>query len=151
MYNREPDCLSEGSPPGSPSRGGDVAAYVKDINQPSLPTPFYSVFLSVSVFKTLSTLFHSINSHDNSPLSHCSSSLISALLDLSTKYLLRKVSLSRDIILCGLLGLKHQLTNFQKVGFAVFKVKITKKNHIIRLLLSYMCSELLILLQLNLV
>ena len=28
---------------GSPSRGGDVAAYVFDINQPGLPTSFYSV------------------------------------------------------------------------------------------------------------
>ena len=32
-------------PTGSPSRGGDVAVYVFDINQPSLPTPFCSVFL----------------------------------------------------------------------------------------------------------
>ena len=45
--------------------------YVKeDINQPSLPTPFYSVLASVSVFMTLSTVFYSINSHDNSPFSH---------------------------------------------------------------------------------
>ena len=27
----------------SPSRGGDVVVYVKDIHQPSLPTPFCSV------------------------------------------------------------------------------------------------------------
>ena len=27
-------------PTGSPSRGGGVAVYVFDINQPSLPTPF---------------------------------------------------------------------------------------------------------------
>ena len=57
-------------PAGSPSRGGDVAACVFDINQPSLPTPFYSVLVSVSVFMALSTVFHSINSPDNSPLSH---------------------------------------------------------------------------------
>ena len=54
----------------SPSRGGDVAAYVFNISQPSLPTPFYSVLVSVSVFVALSTVFHSINSPDNSPLSH---------------------------------------------------------------------------------
>ena len=36
-------------PVGSPSRAGDVAVYVLDINQPSSPTPFYSVLLSVSV------------------------------------------------------------------------------------------------------
>ena len=54
----------------SPSRGGDVAVDVFDINQPSLPTPFYSVLVSISVFVALSTVFHSINSPDNSPLSH---------------------------------------------------------------------------------
>ena len=31
---------------------------------------FYSLLVSVSVFKALSTLFHSVNSPDNSPLSH---------------------------------------------------------------------------------
>ena len=48
-------------------RGGDVAVYVFDINQPSLPTPFY---VCISVFLALSTVFHSINSPDNSQLSH---------------------------------------------------------------------------------
>ena len=52
------------------TRGGDVVVSVKDINQPSLPTPFYSVLVSVSVFIALSTVFASINSPDNSPLSH---------------------------------------------------------------------------------
>ena len=55
---------------GSPSRGGDVAVDVFDINQPSLPTPFYSVLVSVSVFMALSTVFHSVNCSDKSPLSH---------------------------------------------------------------------------------
>ena len=32
---------------GSPSRGGDVKIYVCDMNQPSLPTPFYSVLVSI--------------------------------------------------------------------------------------------------------
>ena len=44
--------------------------YVSDINQPSLPNPFYSVLVSVSVFIALSTVFHPINSPDDSPLSH---------------------------------------------------------------------------------
>ena len=58
-------------PTGSPSRGGDVAVYVFDIiNQLSLLTPFYSVLVSVSVFVALSTVFHFINSHKNSPFSH---------------------------------------------------------------------------------
>ena len=56
-------------PGGSHSRGGDVAVYVVDINQPSLPTPFYSVLVSVHVFLVLSTVFHSINPPDNSLLS----------------------------------------------------------------------------------
>ena len=54
---------------GSSSRGGDVTVYVFDINQPSLPTPFYSILVSISVFMALSTAFRSINSPDNSPLS----------------------------------------------------------------------------------
>ena len=44
--------------------------FMSDINQPGLPTPFCSVLVSVSVFMTLSAVFHSINSPDNSPLSH---------------------------------------------------------------------------------
>ena len=36
----------------------------------SLPTPIYFVLTSSSVFMALSTIFHSINSPDNSPLSH---------------------------------------------------------------------------------
>ena len=55
---------------GSPSRGGDVAVYVFDINQPSLPTPFYSCLVSLSVLIALSTVFHYMTSPDNSPLSH---------------------------------------------------------------------------------
>ena len=57
-------------PTGLSSRGGDVAVYVFDIYRPSWPTPFYSVLVSVSVFMTLSTVFHSMHSPDNSPLSH---------------------------------------------------------------------------------
>ena len=57
-------------PQGSPSCGGSVADYVFDINQLSLPTPFYSALVSVSVFMILSTLFHSINSPNKYPLSH---------------------------------------------------------------------------------
>ena len=55
---------------GSPSRGGDVAVYAFDINQPSLPIPFYSVLVSISVLVALSTVFHSINSPYKYPLSH---------------------------------------------------------------------------------
>ena len=57
-------------PTGSPSRGGDVTVSVKDVIQPSLPTPFYSVLVSISAFMALSTAFHSMNSPDNSPFSH---------------------------------------------------------------------------------
>ena len=55
-------------PTGSPSRGGNVTVYVTD--QPSLPTPLYSVLVSISVFMALSTVYHSINSSDNSTFSH---------------------------------------------------------------------------------
>ena len=48
----------------------DAAVDVFDINQPSLPTPLSSVLVSVSVFTPLSTVFHSINSPDKSPLFH---------------------------------------------------------------------------------
>ena len=54
----------------SPSRGEDVTVYVFDMNQTSLPTPFYSVLVSNSVFIALSTAFNSINSPDISPSSH---------------------------------------------------------------------------------
>ena len=79
---------------GSPSRGGDVAVYVFDINQPSLSTPFCTVLVSVSVFKALSTVFPSINSPDNSPLSH---SVLQVLLLPSWSFPLY----SPDVILCG--------------------------------------------------
>ena len=57
-------CL--GAPAGSQLRDGDVAVYVFDVNQPSLPTPFNSVLVSVSFFTALSTVFHSTNSPDSS-------------------------------------------------------------------------------------
>ena len=57
-------------PAGSPSDGGDVTVYVYDISQPSLPTPFYSVLVSISVFMALSPAFHSINFPYNSPFSY---------------------------------------------------------------------------------
>ena len=73
-------------PTGSPSRDRDVALYVFEINQLSLPTPFfYSVLASFSVFMAPLTVFHSVSSPDNCPLS---SGLMSTLLILSTVYLL---------------------------------------------------------------
>ena len=86
-------------PSGSPSRCRDVTVYIPDINQPSLPPPFYSALVSASVLMAYSTVFHSINSSDNSPLSH--SVLISAVLVLSTIYLFMTVSLSPDVLPCG--------------------------------------------------
>ena len=55
---------------GSASLGGDVAIDVFDRNQPSSPTPLYSVLVSISVFMVLSTVFHSLNYPDNSLLFH---------------------------------------------------------------------------------
>ena len=54
--------------------------------------------------------FHKF-SRQVSAFSPCSSGLISALLVLSTVLFLMKVLLSPDVILCGRLGLKQQLTN----------------------------------------
>ena len=62
--------LSSEVPAGSSSRGGDVEVCAFDINQPSLPIPFYSVLVSVSAFMALSTVFYSKHFRDNSPLSH---------------------------------------------------------------------------------
>ena len=99
-------------PSDSPSRGGDVAVYFSEVNQPNLPTPFYSVLVSVSVFLALSTVFHFISSPDISPLSRCVLPVLfrphSAL---SIIHLFMKVSLSPHVILCGWLALKHQLRN----------------------------------------
>ena len=98
-------------PAGSPSRGEDVAVYVLDINQLSLPTPFHSVLVCISVFMTLSTVFQPINSPDKSPVSR---SVLPVLFlpnwSFQLQYLFLKVSFSPNVILCGWLGLKHQLT-----------------------------------------
>ena len=51
-------------------RGGDVAIFVLEKNQPSLPTPFYFVVVSITVFRALSFAFQSKNSPDNSPFSY---------------------------------------------------------------------------------
>ena len=68
--------LSPPLPPSSPSCGGDVAVYVFDIKVQSLPTPFYYVLESISIFVALSTVLHSVNSPDGSPLSHSALSVI---------------------------------------------------------------------------
>ena len=57
-------------PESSLSCDGDVAVYVFNKNRLSLPTPFYSFLMSVSVIMALSAVFHLINSPNNSPLSH---------------------------------------------------------------------------------
>ena len=44
-----------------------ILPFMLDINQPSLPTPFYSVLVPISVFMALSTVFNFLNSPDNSP------------------------------------------------------------------------------------
>ena len=54
-------CLHFVVPACSPSRGEDVTVYALFL---------YSVLVSVSVLMAFSTVFHSINSPDNSSLSH---------------------------------------------------------------------------------
>ena len=71
-------------PAGSPSRGGEVVVCVFDINQPSLPSPFYSVLVSVSVFMALTCIsFHKF-SRQLSTFSLCPFGPVSPLLVLPT-------------------------------------------------------------------
>ena len=70
-------------PVGSPSRGGDVAVYVLDINQASLPTPFYSVLFLLFYYCVYFCLYASFNcisfheiSRQFSTFSLCTSRLI---------------------------------------------------------------------------
>ena len=106
-----PNCCSE-VPTGSPSRSGDVTIHVCDINLPSLPIPF---LFGSCVYFCLYGPFNCISFHkfswQLSVFSLCFSSLISALLVLSTICLSMKVSFSPDIIFSGWLGSKHRLTN----------------------------------------
>ena len=104
-------------PTGSPSRGWDVAVYVFDIHQPSLPLLFfYSVLVSVSVFMALSTVFHSIDSPNNSPLSH---SVLPVLFlpcwSIQLSFIVIFISLDESLLqpshnLLWLTGLTYQLT-----------------------------------------
>ena len=73
--------------------------FMYDINQLSLPTPFYSVLMSISVFIALSTVFHFINSPDNSPFSHAVLPVLS--FSFSAIYPFMKVSFSPDVIPSG--------------------------------------------------
>ena len=95
-------------PAGTPSRGGDVMVYVTDTKLTKLAHSF--LFCSCVCF-CLYGPFNSISFHKFSRqlfvFSLCSSGLHSALMVLSTIYLFMKVSLSPDVIPCGLLGLKH--------------------------------------------
>ena len=84
---RKPVCVIPHVPVSTPSRGGYVTVHVFDINHLSLPTPFYSVLVSVSAFMALSTVFHSINLLTILRFSLCSCDLISALLVLSAIYI----------------------------------------------------------------
>ena len=43
--------------------------FMSEINQPSLLTLFDCVLVPISVYIALSSVFHSVNSHDNSPQS----------------------------------------------------------------------------------
>ena len=70
-----------------------------------------SVLVSISVFVALSTVFHSINSPDNSLFSHSVLPVVSLPYWSFQLRLFMKVSPSPDIIPSGWLGSKHQLTN----------------------------------------
>ena len=63
------------------------------------------------------------------PTNSCS--LISVLLVLSTIHLFMKVSFSPDVILCGWLGLKQQLTNFVLVISCTWLSGVSKLSYTI--------------------
>ena len=119
-------------PAGSPSRGGDVTVFVWNkptelahcflfrycicfcLYDPFNYNLFHKFSLQLSLFSlcssglvsaslVLSTVFHSINSPDNSPFSH------SVLPVFSLPYWSFQLH-SPDVILCGRLGSKHQPT-----------------------------------------
>ena len=101
-------------PTGPPSRGGGVAVYVFDKQNKKLfkkkksLQPPYSVLVSFSVFMALSTVFHSIYSLDNCPLSHFVLPVLFLPCWTFQLYIpFIKVSLSPDIILCGWLLTNH--------------------------------------------
>ena len=89
-------------PVNSPSCGGDV---VVELAHSFL---FYSC-VSFSLYGSFNCISFHRFSRQLSAFSVCSSSLNSVLLVLLPIYLLVKVSRSPDIILCGWLGVKHQL------------------------------------------
>ena len=89
---------------------GNVTVYVLNINPPSLPTTFILFFCPFLSLWPVCISFHEF-SRQLSTFSLCSTELISAFMILVTTCLFMKVLLSPDIILCGWLGLKRQLTN----------------------------------------
>ena len=83
----------------------------KDMNQPSLPTSFYSVLVSLlSLYGPFNGTSFQKFSRKPSTFLLCSSGLISALLVLSTIYLFVDVSgnpINSDVVPGGSLGSKH--------------------------------------------
>ena len=98
-------------PTGSPSRGGDVTVYVLGISQPSFPHLLRCFCVYLGLYGPFNCISFHKSSRQLSAFSLCSSSLICALLVLSTIYVFLKVSFSPDIIHSGWLGSKHQWTN----------------------------------------
>ena len=83
-------------------------------HKPTELAHFFSFFFSALVLFCLYGPFNCILirkfSRQLSAFTLCSSGLISAWMVFSTIYLFVKISFSPDVIFCGWLGLKHQLT-----------------------------------------
>ena len=86
---------------GSPSCGWDVAVFVFDMNQTSLPTQFYSVRVYFCLYGPFNHISFHRFSRQLSAFSPYSSGPVSALWVHSTVDLFMEVSFSPDIILCG--------------------------------------------------
>ena len=98
-------------PTSSPSRGGDVTVYAWHKQAELAHSFLFCSFVYLSLYGPFNCIsFHKF-SRQLSVFWLCSSSLISALIVLSTIYPFMKVSFSPDIIPSGWLGSKYQLIN----------------------------------------
>ena len=119
-------------PAGSPSRRGDVTVDVWHTPAELALSFLFCTCVNFCLYGPFNCIsFHKF-SRQLSVFSLCSFGLISALLVLSIINLFMKVSLSPDNIICGWLGLKHQLSNH-----LALKSKGRSLNHNTRIHFKY--------------
>ena len=104
--------LPDFQPPQGHLQVVGMLQFMSAIYHPSLPTPVYSVLVCFCLYGPFNCI--SFKKFSGQFLFFRSFSLLSALLVLSTIHLYGKVSFSPNIIPSGLLGSKHQFTDFQR-------------------------------------